>query len=112
MDVLASASKAVAHANSGCARVGIDRAEIAKPFGSNAGRDDVILVKEVPNIEADVDWRAQRLVPVQLCIDDMVRSEERRVGKECVSTCRARWSPYPYKKNIKRPYLVIQIIIH
>src|SRR3546814_4982564 len=23
-----------------------------------------------------------------------VRSEERRVGKECVSTCRSRWSPY------------------
>src|SRR3546814_5012361 len=22
-------------------------------------------------------------------------SEERRVGKECVSTCRSRWSPYP-----------------
>src|SRR3546814_13897105 len=27
------------------------------------------------------------------------RSEERRVGKECVSTCRSRWSPYHYKKN-------------
>src|SRR3546814_9053065 len=27
------------------------------------------------------------------------RSEERRVGKECVSTCRYRWSPYHYKKN-------------
>src|SRR3546814_17448528 len=26
------------------------------------------------------------------------RSEERRVGKECVSTCRYRWSPYPSKK--------------
>src|SRR3546814_11037429 len=25
---------------------------------------------------------------------DIVRSEERRVGKECVSTCRFRWSPY------------------
>src|SRR3546814_4711671 len=25
---------------------------------------------------------------------DIVRSEERRVGKECVSTCRSRWSPY------------------
>src|SRR3546814_14962644 len=25
---------------------------------------------------------------------DMRRSEERRVGKECVSTCRSRWSPY------------------
>src|SRR3546814_1212083 len=24
----------------------------------------------------------------------MARSEERRVGKECVSTCRSRWSPY------------------
>src|SRR3546814_13160539 len=23
------------------------------------------------------------------------RSAERRVGKECVSTCRSRWSPYP-----------------
>src|SRR3546814_18338455 len=25
-----------------------------------------------------------------------LRSEERRVGKECVSTCRSRWSPYHY----------------
>src|SRR3546814_10374530 len=24
----------------------------------------------------------------------IIRSEERRVGKECVSTCRSRWSPY------------------
>src|SRR3546814_16966869 len=28
-----------------------------------------------------------------------VRSEERRGGKECVSTCRARWSPYHSKKK-------------
>src|SRR3546814_13090252 len=27
------------------------------------------------------------------------RSEKRRVGKECVSTCRSRWSPYHYKKH-------------
>src|SRR3546814_16780195 len=26
---------------------------------------------------------------------DMMRSEERRVGKECVSSCRSGWSPYP-----------------
>src|SRR3546814_11072008 len=35
-------------------------------------------------------------------VDDDVeveRSEERRVGKECVSTCRSRWSPYHYKKK-------------
>src|SRR3546814_17854835 len=29
-----------------------------------------------------------------------LRSEERRVGKECVSTCRSRWSPDHKKKNI------------
>ena len=39
--------------------------------------------------EVFTDRRAgtlRRMVPV--------RSEERRVGKECVSTCRSRWSPY------------------
>src|SRR3546814_4595510 len=29
----------------------------------------------------------------------IARSAERRVGKECVSPCRSRWSPYPYKKK-------------
>src|SRR3546814_17963765 len=28
-----------------------------------------------------------------------LRSEERRVGKECVSACRSRWSPSHYKKK-------------
>src|SRR3546814_12693850 len=27
-------------------------------------------------------------------LDFALRSDERRVGKECVSTCRSRWSPY------------------
>src|SRR3546814_1835322 len=35
-------------------------------------------------------WRRSRAA--ETCRDD--RSEERRVGKECVSTCRSRWSPY------------------
>src|SRR3546814_19710539 len=33
----------------------------------------------------------EHLVVGQLALG---RSEERRVGKECVSTCRSRWSPY------------------
>src|SRR3546814_19334282 len=38
------------------------------------------------------------------------RSEERRVGKECVSTCSSRWSPYHYKnKRSKQYYMIIQI---
>src|SRR3546814_2520130 len=32
---------------------------------------------------------ARQFLPVHIG-----RSEERRVGKECVSTCRSRWSPY------------------
>src|SRR3546814_16298108 len=28
------------------------------------------------------------------CACEWPRSEERRVGKECVNTCRSRWSPY------------------
>src|SRR3546814_12423306 len=32
-------------------------------------------------------------------VDPMLRSEERRLGKECVSTCRVRRSPYHEKKN-------------
>src|SRR3546814_16971772 len=36
-------------------------------------------------------WRLREFVEHQ-AVD--IRSEERRVGKECVSTCRSRWSPY------------------
>src|SRR3546814_20233684 len=38
-------------------------------------------------------WRADHIA---------VRSEERRVGKECVRTCRSRWTPYHKKKNRQR----------
>src|SRR3546814_18547019 len=34
-----------------------------------------------------VDFKTGRISP-------LARSEERRVGKECVSPCRSRWSPY------------------
>src|SRR3546814_19097290 len=43
----------------------------------------------------------QRPIPFEIMADRRegrivldLRSEERRVGKECVSTCRSRWSPY------------------
>src|SRR3546814_18187183 len=35
----------------------------------------------------------KRRVVVTANVRDRDRSEERRVGKECVSTCRSRWSP-------------------
>src|SRR3546814_12850402 len=35
------------------------------------------------------------------------RSEERRVGKECVSTCRSRWSPYQEKQHVGHRPIVL-----
>src|SRR3546814_17818029 len=41
---------------------------------------------------------AEHIVPASILGKELPcwkeRSEERRVGKECVSTCRSRWSPY------------------
>src|SRR3546814_11129323 len=59
--------------------------------------------------DAVVDVRGIQLCPADRCADRMagkcrsgkivesaaIRSEARRVGKECVSTCRSWWSPYP-----------------
>src|SRR3546814_9543101 len=50
--------------------------------GSSAGGGRNALSTAYPTEE-------QRVAQLQL------RSEERRVGNECVSTCRSRWSPYP-----------------
>src|SRR3546814_13211005 len=43
----------------------------------------------VPGGRGDAAWKRERGFAF------FVRSEERRVGKECVCTCRSRWSPYP-----------------
>src|SRR3546814_19949094 len=51
-----------------------------------------LLLKSVP--EMRLDW-----LETVLATRRMVRSEERRVGKECVSTCRSRWAPSHYKKK-------------
>src|SRR3546814_15324856 len=41
------------------------------------------------------DKPAGRIVTAEASGPVTNRSEERRVGKECVSTCRSRWSPSP-----------------
>src|SRR3546814_20210655 len=50
---------------------------------------------------APVQWRVSYFLRRRYCREHghaprqlLGRSEERRVGKECVSTCRSRWSPY------------------
>src|SRR3546814_15004487 len=53
-------------------------------------------------ISGQLHWLS---IPVALFIGTIgaisVRSEERRVGKECVRKCRSRWSPYHLKKKNK-----------
>src|SRR3546814_14079730 len=39
--------------------------------------------------------RRDAIIAIAVFVFFKARSEERRVGKACVSTCRSRWSPYP-----------------
>src|SRR3546814_13729733 len=52
-----------------------------------------------PRIGAVVQQGVERPPAGQGAQQQVERSEERRVGKECVSTCRSRWLPYHNKKN-------------
>src|SRR3546814_20723195 len=52
-------------------------------------------IHKIPNGDFQRMWTGVLLLlsPGQL-FEKGSRSEERRVGKECVSTCRSRWAPY------------------
>src|SRR3546814_15730851 len=59
---------------------------------------DVELVAAGQAVLRDVDKRPAHHT-AQGVFHHAIRSEERRVGKECFSTCGSRWSPYHVKKN-------------
>src|SRR3546814_20468888 len=58
--------------------------------------DDLYPEQRVLAIELEQIARAEVHRHARRHVERVVggRSEERRVGKECVSTCRSRWSPY------------------
>src|SRR3546814_8225775 len=70
-------------------------------WSSDVCSSDLIAIAERPEAESAA-WRAwfDHYVfrpgghPLAFLPEEQHRSEERRVGKECVSTCRSRWSPY------------------
>src|SRR3546814_19690203 len=70
-------------------RLGVERRQfLTEPDGAPAGR-----------LDEPQDGAAEGRLAAAGLADDAeglagLRSEERRVGKECVSTCRSRWSPY------------------
>src|SRR3546814_20024886 len=68
--------------------------------GIGDGDVDIAGLKNAAHIGFVRRARAQPLEGRSLVAESLkegereLRSEERRVGKECVSTCRSRWSPY------------------
>src|SRR3546814_18204179 len=52
-----------------------------------------------PLVIAHLPFAQQHDQGPAMTIADRMRSEERRVGKEWVSTCSSRWSPYHLKKK-------------
>src|SRR3546814_6500424 len=58
---------------------------------SNARNIDFGVIGVRTGDNENVNSAFEMVGPAEANID---RSEERRVGKECVSTCRSRWSPY------------------
>src|SRR3546814_19192242 len=77
------------------------RAEIIERFDAEFPRA-IVEHEQVPflDIGGDEEVQARRLVDIGGAVGGefeqpaLVRSEERRVGKESVSPCRYRWSPY------------------
>src|SRR3546814_6997013 len=55
-----------------------------------------LTTKNLPGTEPDVTYAYDLMNRATSVVQgtQTLRSEERRVGKECVSTCRSRWSPY------------------
>src|SRR3546814_19090132 len=81
-------------------RIGARRAgdhRIAEPhFEQQRAEDVAVAVDHALDVAAEV---SAPLKPLVENVDHLrhvrrIRSEERRVGKECVSTCRSRWWPY------------------
>src|SRR3546814_17771288 len=79
-------------ANHVCGRPTRGRRILQRPGKDQRGR----LVGEVDHLQ-----RVAQLQPVQAAVPELGaqqalarKSEERRVGNECVSTCRSRWSRY------------------
>src|SRR3546814_20493536 len=80
----------------------VSRDELPFEFLMNALRlNDGFAVRDYA-ARTGLDWSqlaAAQTARERGLIAEQGRSEERRVGKECVSTCRSRWSPYHYKKK-------------
>src|SRR3546814_18552864 len=79
------------------------RADCASVSASDRPRLSICWTSRVQKFWVSAPRRDPALVnpPWVPVIAGTRRSEESSVGKECVGTCRSRWSPYHQKKNSK-----------
>src|SRR3546814_11682108 len=82
-------------------RAGLDRPALESSFNLDETRAEpskrlVVNLVDLVDLASDgVRYGVHALIVVKHPADFAPsRSEERRVGKECASTCRSRWSPY------------------
>src|SRR3546814_13581227 len=88
---------------------GVEIADVLKVLHNNADRAQRLVLEFAARLP-----KRRTPSPIDTCLDEALitapakrdRSEERRVGKECVSTCRSRWSPF--HKQTKRKNNIIQ----
>src|SRR3546814_4567404 len=59
-----------------------------------AGRARTVIPQARTGCSSGQSFQANAANSALKALTKTERSEERRVGKECVSTCRSRWSPY------------------
>ena len=78
---------------------------VLKKFGkANAN----LLSFPQPGYTLTLDFKREKsLFPLLDGLDEIVRSEERRVGKEC----RSRWSPYHEKKKNDKPRKALETLV-
>src|SRR3546814_19513477 len=83
--------------------------------GAPLGRTNKLVVRDLHRVERRLDLappmieevEQHRAIGRQIILLPNVQlpgPEERRVGKECVSPCRYRWSPVTYKKQTTSTY--------
>ena len=75
-------------------RAGVHNADVRTPKGPDDTLSDIKASADLVVIEDAPEGIAAGKAARMRCIGVATRSEERRVGKECVTTCRSRWSPY------------------
>src|SRR3546814_15390114 len=74
--------------------VALDSGDIMLTFELQGRAFETADVRDLNDWHTKLNGMLRNLHDERLSIWTHLRSEERRVGKECVSTCRSRWSPY------------------